>query len=396
MNQVRAIHTMKSLASKFEVDLVTTVKDEKEESLSKIAMTEINGKFFPLLSVKSNQNQIKKRISQLSEKFNNYLFATDTGYSFAKRYYSEILKIIKDGKYDIVLSHYWEISGFFTKLDNSVIKILDTHYAVEENIKLNDEGKYKGGKDFVRTRELQKSAKLEKKFIDASDIILALSNSNYETFKKIAPQKAHFMTPDGNDFEYFNSKMKTPVEPAVLFYGNMGSDQNVNAFFRFYNNIYPSLKKNISDLKIYIVGSNPTASIKALHNNKNIIVTGFVEDVRDYLNKGTFLILPMEIGAGFRGRIVEVMSMGIPVIGTDNALRSIEMISGEHGYITDSDDEMIKYSLNILQDVSLRKKLSDNCLKFVKQKYSLEATFDKFTEYLFNYIKKKESIEAVA
>ena len=390
MNQVRAIHTMKSLSTEFDVDLVTTVKDEKEQSLSKKAMEEINGKFFPLHSIKSKQNPVKKRIVQLSEKANNYLFGTDTGYSFARRYYPEILKIIKTGKYDIVLAHYWEISGFFEKLDNKIIKILDTHYAVEENIRLNEEGKYKGGKKFVRTRELQKSAQLEKRFIKASDIILSLSNSNSDNFKKIAPEKMHFMTPDGNDFEFFNSKMITPSEPAVLFYGNMGSDQNVNAFFRFYNKIYPALKEKFPELKIYVVGSNPTAAIKALHNNKNIIVTGFVEDVRDYLNKGTFLILPMEIGAGFRGRIVEVMAMGIPVIGTNNALKSIEMISGEHGYITDNDEEMIKHSLDILQDVKLRKKLSDNCLKFVKEKYSLEATFDKFTEFLCSYVKKNE------
>ena len=390
MNQVRAIHTIKSLTKYFDVDLLTTVKEDKEQSLSKKAMEEINGKFIPLHSIKSKQAPLKKRLAQFSEKTNNILFADDAGYSFAKRYYPDILNIISKEKYDIVLSHYWEISGFFEKLDKKVIKILDTHYAVEENIMLNDEGKYKGGKNFIRTRELQKSARLEKRFINASDIILSLSNSNYENFKKIAPDKTHFMTPDGNDFEFFNSKMKTPSEPAVLFYGNMGSDQNVNAFFRFYNNIYPSLIEKIPQLKIYVVGSNPVQSIKALDNGNNIFVSGFVEDVREYLNKGTFLILPMEIGAGFRGRIVEVMAMGIPVIGTNNALKSIEMESGKHGYITDNDKEMISYSLQILQDADLRKQLSDNCLKFVKEKYSLEVTFDKFTEFLHNYANKNK------
>ena len=52
------------------------------------------------------------------------------------------------------------------------------------------------------------------------------------------------------------------------------------------------------------------------------------------------MILPMSIAGGFRTRVVEVMAMGVPVIGTHNALDCLEMENGIHGFITDNDSEM--------------------------------------------------------
>ena len=76
--------------------------------------------------------------------------------------------------------------------------------------------------------------------------------------------------------------------------------------------------------------------------------------------------------------------MGVPVIGTHNALDSIEMTSGVHGYVTDSDHEMAERAVQLLNDSGLKRYMSEKCRKFVAEKYSIEATYGKLSRYYFD------------
>ncbi len=190
------------------------------------------------------------------------------------------------------------------------------------------------------------------------------------------------MIADGNDVDNYAATENNPEGNTLIFYGSMNSPQNVGAFKRAFFSILPMIKQQVPDVRMIVVGNKPPAEIRQLHNGKDMIVTGFVDDVRPWLSKGKALILPLEIGSGFRGRIVEVMSMGLPVVGTHNALDSLEMESGIHGLISDDDYEMAGHCIRLLTDESFRMKQSDACRKFVRDKYSLEATFGKLTEFL--------------
>jgi glycosyltransferase involved in cell wall biosynthesis len=85
----------------------------------------------------------------------------------------------------------------------------------------------------------------------------------------------------------------------------------------------------------------------------------------------------LELAAGFRGRVIDLMAMGIPVIGTQNALDCIEMENGVNGYISDNDDEMAAMAIALLEDPDRRNRISRECQNFATKKYSLEVTYGK-------------------
>lgn len=389
MNQVRTLHMIKSLLSDFEVDVVTPVASENE----KIKSTEEFGKlgvgFYPLHSKKHQSNKLRKRFFQVKERLNYYLFGTDIAFVAARQYEKDILNLLKNNKYDYVISNYWEISDFFRKLDGNVIKILDTHYSVKENLEVFEKNGYYSGSSFFKKRELMKSHKIESRIIQSSDIVLSLSTKCFQQFSHDFPAKAQIMIPDGNDVSYYSAIPNLPDGNTLIFYGSMGSAQNIGAFWRTYNRILPLIRKSVPDVRLIVAGNKPPEDIKALHNGTDILITGFVEDVRPVLSKGKLLIIPLEIGSGFRGRIVEVMSVGLPVVGTHNALDSIEMESGIHGLVSDDDEELANHCIRLLTDEDFRKQQSEACQEFVREKYSLEATFNKFTRYLKEFEKAK-------
>lgn len=388
MNQVRTLNMIKSLKTAFHVDVLTPYTSKASYKQLVDLHNNIGVHFIGIKSQKSSDNIVKKRINQLCDKALCLLLGKDMDYINGMRYEKAIQGLIDDSNYDFVISNYWEFSGFFRKVKNKFsVKILDTHYAVQENIEIFKRNRYKNNLTFLKNRELRNSLKLECLVADKSDIIVSLSNKSEAIFRKLFPSKVHIMIPDGNDIEHFASKIGNPEPNTILFYGSMSSHQNQGAFFRLYNNILPLIKEIIPEMKLLVVGSNPPLSILQLNGFNGVHVTGYVEDVRDWLSKGMCMILPLEIGSGFRGRVIELMSMGIPVIGTHNALESIGMKSGIHGLISDNDKEMAEFAIKLLKDKKIRETISGNCLKFVREKYSLEATFDFFTKFLRNYQK---------
>ena len=77
---------------------------------------------------------------------------------------------------------------------------------------------------------------------------------------------------------------------------------------------FRAVKRVIPDVKFYIVGTNPTQEIKDLGIDDNIIVTGFVEDVRKYLAMATVSVAPLRIARGIQNKVLEAMAMGVPVV----------------------------------------------------------------------------------
>ncbi len=385
MNQVRTLHMIKSLKTVFDVDVLTPVSSDLELEKSGKEFKAMGVGFFPLHSKKHQSNKLRKRYFQVIERLNYYLFGHDVAFVTARQYEKDILKTLQKNSYDIVISNYWEISDFFRKAPKQLVKILDTHYSVKENIEVFEKNGYNTGNSYFKKRELFTSLSIEKRIIEASDIVLSLSGKCFNIFTADYPHIDQLMIPDGNDVGFYSEIKNQPEGNTLIFYGSMGSAQNIGAFWRTYHKILPLIRKEVPDIKLVVVGNKPPNDIKALNNDKDIIITGFVEDVRPILSKGKLLILPLEIGSGFRGRIVEVMSVGLPVVGTHNALDSIEMESGVQGLVSDNDQEMANYCIRLLTDDEFRNSQSMASQNFAREKYSLEATFDKLTEFLDKY-----------
>ena len=129
---------------------------------------------------------------------------------------------------------------------------------------------------------------------------------------------------------------------------------------------------------------NPPESIRRLADDKSLSVTGFLDDVRPQLSKAKVMLLPLVIAAGFRSRVVDVMAMGIPVVGTHRALDCVDMQSGTHGFIDDSDEDMAAHAIALLSNPELREEFSDNCVQFAAKRYSVDATFGQLSDYYLN------------
>jgi len=96
------------------------------------------------------------------------------------------------------------------------------------------------------------------------------------------------------------------------------------------------LRRRFVDLRLVIVGLNPTDDIIALGRRPGITVTGRVPDVRPYLAHASAVIAPLLTARGIQNKVLEAMSMARPVVATRQAWEGIQAAAPEHLLIADS------------------------------------------------------------
>ena len=100
--------------------------------------------------------------------------------------------------------------------------------------------------------------------------------------------------------------------------------------------ILPLLRKEIPDIKVTFAGSHPTKWVQSLES-EYVHVPGYMsdEDLDVLYAKSLISIAPLRFGAGVKGKVVDAMHHGLPVVSTSIG---IEGLPGIEEYIKPCDD----------------------------------------------------------
>jgi len=189
-----------------------------------------------------------------------------------------------------------------------------------------------------------------------------------------------FTIPNGVDAEHFQP-MKTEVEPlSLMFCGHLTFKPNVQAVMFFYKEAFPELRKECPGIRWYIVGPEPPNEIKRLHDNKNVCVTGFVEDIRGHMSRAQVVICPMISGLGIKNKALEAMAMGKPIVATNLGVTGIICENRKHVLIADSAKEIKNRIIELFTNEGLRSSLGRNARELILEKYSWEGTVKNYEE----------------
>ena len=387
MYQVRVVNQIKTLSKQHKVSFIFIYNKENEKNETVERLKDFCEEIIPVRTFSQTT------IFRVLRKFVLKPVFKITG--FPSEYYTlsnfptarKLAKTVDRIGGDVVITHYWQSAGFFKFLRGKYVRCIDTHYAVEENINLYKSGKYEHLDNKHLGKQLNREKKLQDRYFRISDLLIVNSSIQKKFIQKTFPDKDIIVVTNGQDltnFLQYKGEAAGLPENNVLFYGALSNQFNNKALKRIVDNIFPALKKEIPDLYLVALGSNPPEWLQEKSKVLDIVVTGFVDDIRPYLKASQVSLIPLDSGAGFRGRTIELMAMGVPVVGTHNALDSIEMKNGLHAFIEDSDEKIIEKTLLLLQNPDIKEKMANSALKFVKENYSLEATFGKLSTKLLD------------
>ena len=173
--------------------------------------------------------------------------------------------------------------------------------------------------DSEALRESQKWKKVETELFEKADIGHVVGDYEQKHMQEIMPWKPIRNIPL-YIFDALYSKPSKPFEERkdILYVGGFGHPPNVDAVMWFAREVFPGILSKMPDIKWHIVGNKPTEEIQALACD-NIIVEGFVSDAKLEQLYGTcrLAVVPLRVGAGVKGKIIEAAYYQMPVVTTD-------------------------------------------------------------------------------
>ncbi len=200
------------------------------------------------------------------------------------------------------------------------------------------------------------------------DALITTTERDYSVFKRVLPAQPLYVINNGVDRSFLEPQTVTPDPRTVVFTGKMDFYPNRHGIAVFLDEILPLILQKAPDTRVYVVGAYPQRDLLRRASD-NVIVTGFVDDVRPYMAKGEVYIIPLWIGGGIRGKALEAMAMRKPIVTTTIGCESIRLTHEESALFADGPAEFAASVLRLFSDEKLRTRIGQRARDNVLQYY---------------------------
>lgn len=360
---LRIYHILKHLVKNHDVT-VAGFGEEGDMELFKEDFPELEGKMH---FVKRKRTRYR-RMMQLYSLFTSHSYWYNWGQS--KKLKTKIDKLIARKNFDIILAEFASMGHFEFQTD--AVRVLDAHNIEYDNFRRMSTLDWSYIRKKFYEREYKKVYKEEVAAFNRHDAIFTTSERDGSIIKKDVTDTPQYVIPNGVDTEFFSSSGADPEPFSMVFTGAMSYVPNYDGMIWFLDNIFPIIKKSIPQAKVYIVGSNPPAALKKRQSD-SVIVTGFVDDVRPYVDQSSVFVVPLNMGSGTRLKVVEALSMEKPVVSTSIGCEGIDVEDGEHLVVRDEPAAFAEAVVQLFNDSQLQNKLIYNGYDLVKSNYDWEV-----------------------
>lgn len=290
-------------------------------------------------------------------------------------FFDEILKILKPdiirkkimGCDVIKVEHPWQFKYLYEIKPRNKPIIVDSHNVETELITQT----YKG----IFSKKIAKIVNKKECFaVTQADVVFVTSKEDKEKMHRIygVTKSKIYEIPNGTDISKFDfdTKKGERRKKIILFVG-ANYPPNIEAVEEIIK-----MNKNIKEKNIlFLVVGRCGEKFKHI-KNKNIIFTGYVENVKKYFKIADVAINPMLSGSGTNIKMLEYFASGLPTITTLVGARGIEIVNGKHAIISDVNN-FPHHITELLNNEDLRIKLGENARKLVEEKYDWKKIAEK-------------------
>lgn len=367
-DKLRAYYQIKYLSKKCDIVLCCISQDE----ISEKAKEELSKYTTNIHVYKTSKASIF--LNMLVAGFMKFPF--QVGYFFNTGAHFFFNNVIKQEKPDHIFVQLIRMAEYASKV-KGVSKSLDYMDTFSKGMERRKE-KAKGIRKLVFSLEHKRLKKYEAKSYQKFNNTYIISEQDKNSFE-FPESNGIKVSPNGIDHAFFSSNNSTEKKYDLLFTGNMSYPPNVNAVIYIAKNILPIIQKEKPEVKLLIAGANPNSAVKGLAS-ENIIVSGWMDDIRDAYNSSKVFLAPLQIGTGLQNKLLEAMSMELPCVTSQLANNALNADPNNEILIGESPEEYAKLVLSLLKSDSSRERLAKNGKEFVVKTFDWET----ISENLYN------------
>ena len=321
--------------------------------------------------------------------FNRSIFFTKS----EKEFMETIRKNIRENKYDVIILAVNETSSlieFYNDLPYRRILFPRDSIILKGQRFINASNSLLSR--MVGYLYLNRYKLFERKILNLNfDVVLYVSEDDASVAKNFVKNRYTrvLSIPLGVDKNYFYPTPKDTIDDNItlLFTGVMNTKPNEDAAL-YLIDLFSKLKSicHFNKIKLIIGGKNPTQKILQYSSKiKDIVVTGYVDDIRTLYWNADIYVSPLRFGSGMKNKILEAMSCGLPILASTESVSGLKDLKSSIVLTYTSEQESLEKLQLLIRERELRYQLGQNARHYVEENYSWEKVAEKFKCLISNF-----------
>ncbi|MDM4018841.1 glycosyltransferase [Roseiconus lacunae] len=275
------------------------------------------------------------------------------------------------------------------------LKVFDSHNCLAA---LADQTSTRHGNTLMRSvfrREARLLGRVEGRVARSVSSTLVCSPEDGQRFQELAGNGTSnsrvrvAVIPNGVDVDEFaGGQSGAEQEEAIVFVGAMDYFPNIQGARWFCEAVWPIVKTELANCKLYLTGKDPTTEVRNLAY-ENVVVTGRVPDVRPFVDRSRVFVVPLKSGGGTRLKILGAMAAGKPIVSTTVGAEGLGLIDGQHLLIADTPQDFAAAIKRVWHDESFAARLAQNARHEAEQRFSWRGIQDSLLREYDNLVSKR-------
>ena len=219
---------------------------------------------------------------------------------------------------------------------------------------------------------LNEAIGMEKKFTAQSSLTLTVSEEEKLQLQTLVPS-ANVQTLWMSFETVKDVQDKTGLKDIGLFVGNFRHTPNKVSLKWFVREVLPQVLMKNADFVLNVVGTGLNSAEIAEIDCKGINLLGFVDDLDPLYAAAKVVVVPLQYGAGIKGKTCEALSHSSAVVSTSFGVEGLRLRNGVEYLLADNADTFALQVTRVLVDEDLSKDLSNAALNYARVNLSAES-----------------------
>lgn len=377
--RLRTYNLLKPLASRHEITFLCRRHEQFTESQAR-AMEDVGIRTIVVPHPIRKKSGVAFYLSLFGNLFSRYPYSVCSHRS--RPLVESIQKLTEEFRYDLIhcewtpyainLQHSFGTLPTLVDAHNIEAMIWQRNCQVERNIL----------KKYYIYVQWKKMASFEKRFFPKFTRCVAVSEQDGQLItQQVGPDRVDVVA-NGVDVTYFQRQQPLCVDMApkkqLVFTGSLDWRPNVDGLLYFLNSVFPLIQQRVPSCTLTIVGRNPMPALRsAVIGRADISLTGTVEDVRPYMEAAAVYIVPLRIAGGSRLKILEALSMEMPVVSTIIGAEGLDVTHGQDILLADAPEAFAATVVALLKDRQKAEDLGKQGRSLVVGKYQWHLLADR-------------------
>lgn len=287
----------------------------------------------------------------------------------SKLFEEELINKLNVFKPDVVILEGVYLASYVECIrKNSGAKIILRTHNVESQIWKRAAAQAKGPMKWYLNLLARRMENFEIKMLNSYNAIIPISKNDQDWFRNNGCNIPLKTIETGIDIQEQSNEIS--IEPFSVFHlGAMDWQPNVKAVLWFLEKVWPKVLSQLPNAKLFLAGRNFPSFISEM-KIPNVIYCGEVDDAYNFMQSKSMMVIPLHTGSGLRIKLIEAMSLGIPVVTTKVGAQGVDGTDGIHFLVADDEIKFAASVVLMLKDDILRNEISQHAKNFAVQNFN--------------------------